>query len=87
METFVKRYSWTIGLLLLAVIASLNGRAISNILSTWLIPPPARITINKPRASKAANVRKSQSVEARNVFDSSNKGPAAVDEIDADKLL
>ena len=72
METFAKRYFWTVGLALLALLALLNGKAVTNVLGTLLIPAPGeeKITIVKPPVRASAQVRKSQYVEARNVFNS-----------------
>jgi len=72
METFAKRYFWTVGLAVLAVLALLNGKAVSNVVGTVLVPMPGeeRITIVKPPAASGSNVRKSQYVEARNIFNS-----------------
>lgn len=72
METFAKRYFWTVGLAVLALLAFLNGKAVSTVAGTTLIPVPGeqKITIVRPAKTSGDTVLKSQYVEARNIFDS-----------------
>ena len=83
METFFKRYFWTVGLAIIAVLALLNGKSVTNILGTLLIPTPGNITIVKPRVSKGPTVKKSRYVEARNIFNSA----ASEEVLDAEEGL
>ena len=76
METFVKRFGWTVGALVMALIGLVHARTVANVIEArWLgrAGMAGGGVIRVPAAPKRGGLagRKSEFVEARNIFNSS----------------
>lgn len=76
METFVKRFGWTVGALVMGLIGLVHAKTVANVIEArWLGGvggPAGKGVISVPAAPRDASGggRKSEYVEARNVFNS-----------------